>query len=127
MSSVYLFMLSRRKYPSDLTDEQWECIKRYFRQRKRGRKPLHSPREIVNAIFYILRTGCPWRHLPKDLPPWGTVAYYFSRWKRSGKWRKILAALTAEDREQQGRLPEPSAVIIDSQSVKTTEKGGQKL
>jgi putative transposase len=117
---------ARKPYPSDLSDAEWEQVEPHLPKRKspRGRKREHSLREIVDAIFYILRSGCSWRMMPHDLPPWKTVYHYFRRWRKEGVWQEINAILRVELRVASGRDPEPSAAIIDSQSVKTTGKGG---
>ena len=121
-------MEERRPYPSDLTDAQWALLEplvvRPRRADGRGRPPEVDLREVVNAILYVLHEGCRWRALPHDLPAWGTVYWYFAQWTDDGTLVRIHDALRRQVREQAGRDPEPSAVIIDSQSVKATEKGG---
>jgi transposase len=119
-------MATRKHYPSDLSDAQWEILEPLLGSPAsgRGRRPAVSRREIVNAIFYVLRTGCQWRHLPHDLPNWNTVYWYFARWVNDGTWERVNDELRRRVRVQAGREAEPSAAIMDSQSVKTTEKGG---
>ena len=115
----------RTAYGSDLSASECEEIWPYLPQPKRGGRPAQYDRfEIVNAIRYLLRTGCAWRLLPHDFPPWGTVYHYFSTWRRDGTWERIHSALREKLRKAEAREAEPSAAIIDSQSVKTTEKGG---
>ena len=115
----------RNFYPSDLKDEQWERISPFIPPPKPGGRPRKVDlREILNGIMYLLRSGCSWRMLPNDFPPWGTVHYYYWKFRRTGLWQKIHDALREEVRKQAGREISPRAAIIDSQSVKTTEKGG---
>jgi transposase len=115
----------RRGYPSDLTDAQWALIEPMLPEPNTdGRPEKHPRREVVNAILYVVRSGCPWRYLPADLPPWQTVYWYFARWEEAGVTEKLLAALRVKARVQAGRVPEPSAGIIDSQSVKGADTVG---
>lgn len=107
-------------YPSDLTDKEWVLIKGYFDQKRAFGRPLkHERRSIVNAIFYVTKSGCQWRMLPQDFPPWQTVYYYFKQWCLAGTWETVLDALNQKSRVKQGRQVLPSYGIVDSQSVKT--------
>jgi transposase len=117
--------MGRRAYPSDLSDEQWAILEPNIPLPSlEGRPPIAERREIVNAILYVLRSGCPWRLLPYEFPAWGTVYYYFRRWQREGVWDRTLKALHMEVRQRDGRNAEPSAAIIDSQSIKTSAVRG---
>ena len=108
----------RKPYPSDLTDAQWEELTLLLPSAKPGGRHRSADlREVVNGILYVLRSGCPWRMLPHDLPPWGTVWWYFRQWRKDGTWERIHETLRPEVREAVGREPTPSAAIIDSQSV----------
>jgi len=116
---------SRQSYPSDLSQKEWERLQPLVPMPKKGGRPAKYERlEIINAILYLIRTGCAWRLLPHDFPPWRIVYHYFSAWRRDGTWTKIHDALHKQVRLAVGREAEPSAAIMDSQSVKTTEKGG---
>jgi transposase len=112
-------------YPSDLTDEQWALIEPLLPAprtgRKGGRREKHPRRRIVDAILYLARTGCQWRYLPKDFPPWPTVYWYFTWWHDDGTVEKVHDALRGKVRQADGRNPEPSAGLIDSQSVRAAD------
>ena len=113
------------RYPSDLTDEEWSLIEPLIPPAKHGgRKREVVVREVVNGVMYVLSTGCQWRYIPKDLPPRSTVHDYFTRWNYDGTIEKIHYALYVQCRATAGREASPTACVIDSQSVKSAEKGG---
>jgi putative transposase len=117
-------MTTRKPYPSDLDDGAWSKIEPLLPQTRMGRPPKYSRRELLDAIWYVLRNGIPWRALPHDFPPWQTVYSYFRLLTRTGIWQKLNDGLREQVRQQAGRETEPSLLIADSQTVKTTEKGG---
>ncbi len=120
------YAVIRDRYSSDLSDEEFALIDPILpAPKRRGRKPTDA-RSILNALFYMIRCGCPWRYLPKDFPPFTTVQNRFYAWRDSGLWDQIVAVLVMAVREAEGRMPAPSVVIVDSQSVKTTEAGGPR-
>lgn len=119
--------MARKAYSTDLSDPEWERIQPLIPPPKPGGRPRRvDMREILNGIFYLLRAGCAWRLLPHDFLGWNITYHYFRTWRREEIWGRILVALRTQVRKQAGREESPSAAIIDSQSVKTTEKGGLK-
>jgi putative transposase len=118
-------MSTEKRYPTDLTDEQWAKLELLLPGRApTGRPPKYPLREIVNGMLYVLRGGIAWRMMPSDLPPWRSVYWYFMRWRDSGLFERINDTLRREVRTKAGRNPEPSGAVLDSQAVKVTEKGG---
>src|SRR5919107_2478490 len=116
----------RKTYPTDLSDAEWTSLRSYLPSPiAEGRPRIHSLRAILDAIFYVLKSGCHWRLLPHDFPPWSTVYYHFRKLRPSGAWAFIYRALHKAERKRVGKNPDPSAAIMDSQSVKSTEEGAR--
>lgn len=113
----------RTNYPSDLTDKQWEKIEHFFPS---GNKSKYHKRNLVEAVMYVVKTGCQWRALPHDYPPYSTVYNFYSRAKKKGVWEKVMQFLVREIRIQAGRNAEPGYALIDSQSVKTAYRSDKK-
>ena len=117
-------MAPERLYPTDLTDAQWAVLEPLIPPPKPGGRPRAlDMRQVVNAIVYLDRAGCQWRMLPREYPNWKTVYWYFTRWQDDGTWERLTDALRRQVRRQMGRDPDPSAAILDSQSVTTTQRG----
>jgi transposase len=119
--------MARKRYPTDLTDLQWCNIEHLVPAAKAGGRPAkYARRDLMDAVFYLVRTGGSWRMLPHDFPPWETAYAYFRRWQADGTWQRVHDALRDEVRTFDGREKDPTAGILDSQSVKTSSRGGQR-
>ena len=116
----------RTNYPSSLTDAEWSCLQQFLPPRSpQGRLRRHSLRIVFDALFYLLRTGCPWRYLPSNFPPWQTVYYHFRQCSRTGLWTHLWRGVHEAERRRVGKDLQPSAAIMDSQSVKTVEESAR--
>jgi len=119
--------MERKPYPTDLTDEQWQIVAPLLPDAKAGGRPRKTDlREVLNALFYLVRSGCQWRMLPQEFPPWRTCYNYYRAWIDSGTWDEIVYLLRTDVRVHAGRSDQPRVAAIDSQSVKTTEQGGDE-
>ena len=117
--------MARTPYPSDLTDEQWKLIEPLLPAARPGGRPRSTDlRDVVDGLLYLSRAGCAWRLLPHEFPPWPTVHHYYRCFRRDGTWERVHDTLREQCRVAAGRHAQPSAAVVDSQSVKTTEKGG---
>ena len=117
----------KRSYSTDLTDAEWRCLEPYVPPpNKRGRPRAHAAREILDAVFYVLKSGCPWRLLPREFPPWEAVYCWFRRWRLDGTWERLNTVLRERLRVRLGRDANPSAGVVDSQSTKATGVGGEQ-
>ena len=117
--------MPRRPYPSDLSDAEWALLDPLLPAARSGGRPRkHPTRELVDAMLYVLRGGIAWRALPHEFPPWQSVYHYFRAWRRDGTWERLNDAVRERERVRQGRAAQPTGAILDSQSAKTTEKGG---
>ena len=108
------------KYPSNLTEQQWLLIEEYFYYGEYGNRSKYEKKKLVEAVLYVTKTGCQWRQLPREFPPWQTVYSFFRRAKSRGVWEKVLQSLVQKSRLQMGRKAQPTYGVMDSQSVKTT-------
>jgi len=119
--------MERKPYPTDLTDEQWKLVQPFLPHAKPGGRPRETNlREVLNALFYLVRSGCQWRMIPHEFPPWKTCYNYYRAWISSGTWDEIIYLLRIDVRIEAGRKDQPRVAAIDSQSVKTTEQGGEQ-
>src|SRR5215212_6184044 len=119
--------MESRKYPTDLSDDEWRCIGPHLPEHTgQGRPRLHGLRAILDAVFYVLKSGCPWRLLPREFPPWKSVYDWFRKWRIDGTWERLNSELRERLRCRLGRDPHPSAGIVDSQSARTSGVGGQE-
>src|SRR5437764_7683351 len=114
-----------RRYDTDLTDKQWALVEPFLPRPKRMGRPPADLRAVLDAVLYLVRTGCQWRLLPHDFPPWSTVHTWYRRWRLDGTWESINEALRQQVRASAGRDPSPRTSAADSQSVKTTPQGGE--